>query len=131
MSVHYNSTVVAEDQRDVGQCWEFMIQANSAPDVTTDLWKRNGIEFIEHNKDRPSFLYFAYNGPYSLGKLMGTRAYNRHAENYRDHHFTSFPIDAMHPWQFHNKSFHTYADPQYDLPKGGRSKAKRVTTEFR
>jgi len=73
---------------------------------TTDLWTRKGIEFIEHNKDRPFFLFLAYNGPYSLGGLMSKRARNRHAEIYRDQPFASFPNDAMHPWQFHNKPFH-------------------------
>ena len=29
---------------------------------TTDLWTRKGIEFIEQNKERPFFLYLAYNG---------------------------------------------------------------------
>jgi arylsulfatase A-like enzyme len=33
-------------------------------------------------------------------------ARNRHAEVYRGHHFASFPVDTMHPWQFHNKKFH-------------------------
>jgi arylsulfatase A-like enzyme len=73
---------------------------------TTDLWTRKGIEFIEQNKARPFFLFLAYNGPYSLGKLMSNPARNRHAVIYRDHHFTSFPVDAMHPWQFNNKEFH-------------------------
>jgi arylsulfatase A-like enzyme len=73
---------------------------------TTDLWTRKGIEFIEQNKDRPFFLYLAYNGPYSLGNLMLNRARNRHAAEYAGKHFESFPVDAMHPWQFHNKQFH-------------------------
>ena len=73
---------------------------------TTDLWTRKGVEFITENKDRPFFLYLAYNGPYCLGKLMESRGRNRHANDYKDHHFTSFPVDAMHPWQFHNKSLH-------------------------
>ena len=73
---------------------------------TTDLWTRKGIEFIEQNKTRPFFLLLAYNGPYSLGKLMTSPARNRHAAIYKDHHFTSFPVDAMHPWQFNNKEFH-------------------------
>ena len=30
---------------------------------TTDLWTRSGVEFIEQNKDRPFFLFLAYNGP--------------------------------------------------------------------
>jgi arylsulfatase A-like enzyme len=73
---------------------------------TTDLWTRKGIEFIETNKDRPFFLYLAYNGPYSLGNLMLNPARNRHADYYRDRRFTGFPVDAMHPWQYHNKQFH-------------------------
>ena len=73
---------------------------------TTDLWTRRGIEFIEQNKERPFFLYLAYNGPYSLGSLMLNPARNRHAEYYADKQFPSFPRDAMHPWQLHNKQFH-------------------------
>jgi arylsulfatase A-like enzyme len=73
---------------------------------TTDLWTRRGIEFIVENKDRPFFLFLAYNGPYSLGNLMLRRARNRHADFYADKLFPSFPRDAMHPWQFHNKQFH-------------------------
>jgi arylsulfatase A-like enzyme len=73
---------------------------------TTDLWTRRGTEFIEKNKDRPFFLFLAYNGPYALGNLMLNPARNRHAEYYADKLFPSFPRDAMHPWQFHNKQFH-------------------------
>lgn len=74
---------------------------------TTDLWTRKGIEFIEQNQDRPFFLYLAYNGPYSLNKnLMLNPPRNRHAAYYKDKRFTSFPVDAMHPWQYHNKEFH-------------------------
>jgi arylsulfatase A-like enzyme len=73
---------------------------------TTDLWTRRGIDFIEQNKDRPFFLFLAYNGPYSLGNLMLNPARNRHAEHYADKLFPSFPRDAMHPWQFQNKPFH-------------------------
>jgi len=73
---------------------------------TTDLWTRKGIEFIEQNQARPFFLFLAYNGPYSLGKLMLNPARNRHAEFYKGKHFASFPVDAMHPWQFSNKQFH-------------------------
>jgi arylsulfatase A-like enzyme len=45
-------------------------QVRNEPGYTTDLWTRKGVEFIQQNKDRPFFLYLAYNGPYSLGKLM-------------------------------------------------------------
>lgn len=73
---------------------------------TTDLWTRKGIEFIEENKARPFFLYLAYNGPYSLGNLMLNPSRNRWAAIYKNQPFLSFPRDAMHPWQFHNKQFH-------------------------
>jgi arylsulfatase A-like enzyme len=73
---------------------------------TTDLWTRNGIKFIEQNKDRPFFLFLAYNGPYVLGGLMNNPPRNRHAEAYKGKHFASFPVEAMHPWQNQNKAFH-------------------------
>jgi arylsulfatase A-like enzyme len=73
---------------------------------TTDLWTRRGVEFIEQNKDRPFFLFLAYNGPYSLGGLMRSPARNRHTEYYADKLFPSFPRDEMHPWQHANKAFH-------------------------
>jgi len=73
---------------------------------TTELWTRNGVKFIEQNKDRPFFLFLAYNGPYALGNLMRNQSRNRHAEYYRGKHFESFPVDRMHPWQFANKPFH-------------------------
>jgi len=76
------------------------------PGYTTELWTRKGVEFIERHQDRPFFLYLAYNGPYLLGNLMLKPAQNRHAAYYRGRHFASFPVDAMHPWQFHNKQFH-------------------------
>lgn len=73
---------------------------------TTDLWTREGIRFIEQNRERPFFLFLAYNGPYNLGGLMSNPPRNRHAEFYRGKPFPSFPRDAMHPWQHANKQFH-------------------------
>jgi len=73
---------------------------------TTELWTRKGIQFMEANRDRPFFLFLSYNGPYSLGRLMQNPARNRHAEYYKGKPFTSFPRDAMHPWQHANKQFH-------------------------
>jgi arylsulfatase A-like enzyme len=73
---------------------------------TTDLWTQRGVKFIEDNKDRPFFLFLAYNGPYSLGGLMLNEARNRHAAYYADKEMLSFPRDAMHPWQNQNKQFH-------------------------
>ncbi len=73
---------------------------------TTDLWTRKGIRFIEQNRERPFFLFLAYNGPYNLGNLMTNPPRNRHADFYRGKPFPSFPRDAMHPWQHANKQFH-------------------------
>lgn len=73
---------------------------------TTDLWTRKAIEFINQNKERPFFLYLAYNGPYSLSNLMLNPARNRHANYYKGKHFKSFPVDSMHPWQSKNKHIH-------------------------
>ncbi len=71
----------------------------------TDLWTERGVRFIERNKDRPFFLYLAYNGPYGLGNLLKHPARNRHAAYYADQPLFSFPRDAMHPWLFNNKEF--------------------------
>ncbi|MBI3880123.1 MAG: sulfatase-like hydrolase/transferase [Verrucomicrobia bacterium] len=76
------------------------------PGYTTELWTRKGIEFIERNKERPFFLYLAYNGPYVLGNMMLNPSKNRWAEFYKGKPFPSFPRDAMHPWQNANKQFH-------------------------
>lgn len=81
-------------------------QVRKEAGYTTDLWTRKGIDFIEQNKARPFCLFLAYNGPYVLGNLMLNPSRNRHAGIYRGHHFASFPVDRMHPWQFANKSFH-------------------------
>lgn len=81
-------------------------QLRVEPGYTTDFWTRKGVEFITANKDRPFFLFLAYNGPYSLGKLMLNESKNRHAAYYADKPLHSFPRDAMHPWQHDNKDFH-------------------------
>lgn len=81
-------------------------QLRNEAGYTTDLWTDRGIQFIEQNKERPFFLFLAYNGPYSLGQLMTRPPRNRHADYYRGKHFQSFPVDAMHPWQHANKAFH-------------------------
>jgi arylsulfatase A-like enzyme len=81
-------------------------QLRVEPGYTTDFWTRKGVEFIAAHKDRSFFLYLAYNGPYSLGKLMLNEAKNRHAAYYADKPLQSFPRDAMHPWQHDNKAFH-------------------------
>lgn len=81
-------------------------KVSKVAEYTTDLWTRRGCQFIETNRDKPFFLFLAYNGPYVLGQMMSASSRNRHVETYRNHHFKSFPVDAMHPWQHANKQFH-------------------------
>ncbi|MCP4640070.1 MAG: sulfatase-like hydrolase/transferase [bacterium] len=69
----------------------------------TDYWTRRGIEFIDQNKDRPFFLFLAYNAPYGLGKSALTEPTNRHAAYYADKELSSFPREETHPWLHHNR----------------------------
>jgi arylsulfatase A-like enzyme len=80
-------------------------QVRREPKYLTDLWTEHGVRFIEQNKDRPFFLYLAYNGPYGLGGLLRNPARNRHAAYYADKLLLSFPRDTMHPWLVNNKEF--------------------------
>lgn len=68
------------------------------PTYLTDLWTRHGVEFIERNRERPFFLFLAYNGPYGLGASMLQPARNRHAATYADQELPSFPRGPVHPW---------------------------------
>ncbi|QDU63631.1 Arylsulfatase precursor [Planctomycetes bacterium Pan216] len=74
------------------------------PEYLTDFWTRHAVKFIERSADdeRPFFLFLAYNGPYSLGRLLLKEGRNRHAEYYRDQELPSFPRDPVHPWQYNN-----------------------------
>jgi hypothetical protein len=67
------------------------------PGYTTDLWTRKGVEFIQQHKERPFFLFLAYNGPYNLGKLMSNPPKNRHAAYYREKPFNSSPAMPCTP----------------------------------
>ena len=76
---------------------------------TTDLWTKRGIEFIEQNKDRPFFLFLAYNGPYSLGSLMlqssratGTRSITP-TRSFRAFRATRCTRGSIANKQFHNQ----------------------------
>jgi arylsulfatase A-like enzyme len=68
------------------------------PQYLTDFWTDHGVKFIEQNKDKPFFLYLAYNGPYGLGQSMLEPAHNRHSAYYADKELKSFPREKMNPW---------------------------------
>jgi len=70
------------------------------PMYLTEMFTQRGIEFIRQSKERPFFLFLAYNGPYGLSSCMLNPPRNRHAEFYADKLFPSFPREAMHPWLY-------------------------------
>lgn len=75
------------------------------PTYLTDYWTRRGIEFIEKNRERPFFLFLAYNGPYGLGKLLLNNSKNQHAAYYADKDLPSFPREAVQPTLFNNREY--------------------------
>ncbi len=75
------------------------------PGYVTDLWTERAVRFLEANRERPFFLYLAYNGPYNLGGSLRHPGRNRHAAEYADEPLLSFPRDGVHPWQRANKAF--------------------------
>ncbi len=75
------------------------------PSYLTDFWTEQGIRFLQQNKDRPFFLYLAYNGPYGLGGSLQKQARNRHAAYYADKNLESFPREPVHPWLHENRQY--------------------------
>lgn len=78
-----------------------------AAEYLTDFWTNRSVEFIKESaqKEKPFFLYLAYNGPYALGRLLLRESQNRHAEYYRGVDFQSFPREGIHPWQYNNLDY--------------------------
>ena len=70
------------------------------PGHLTPFWTRHAKKFIHENKDRPFFLFLAYNGPYSLGTAILPEPKNRHAAYYSKLPMNSFPRAEMHPWMW-------------------------------
>jgi arylsulfatase A-like enzyme len=75
------------------------------PGYLTDFWTRHAVRFLEDNRDRPFFLYLAYNGPYNLGPSLRHPGQNRHVESYARDPMLSFPRDGVHPWLRDNRAF--------------------------
>ncbi|MCG8648313.1 MAG: sulfatase-like hydrolase/transferase, partial [Pirellulales bacterium] len=82
-------------------------QVRREPTYLTDFWTDHAVKFIDQQADRsnPFFLFLAYNGPYSLGRLLLRDGQNRHAAYYADQPLASFPRQAVHPWQLNNRDF--------------------------
>src|SRR5262245_4456266 len=75
------------------------------PTYLTDFWTDHAVKFIEQNRDRPFFLFLAYNGPYGLGQSLREPARNRHAAYYADKELKSFPRLEPHPWLVQNREY--------------------------
>lgn len=78
------------------------------PEYLTDFWTKHAVDFIDQRvaePDKPFFLFLAYNGPYALSRLLLREGQNRYAEFYRDKQLPSFPREAAHPWQLHNRDY--------------------------
>lgn len=73
-------------------------KVHQEPEYLTKYWTDHGVRFIEENKDKPFFLYLAYNGPYGLGESMLRPARNGHEPDYADKELASFPREKMNPW---------------------------------
>ncbi len=72
---------------------------------TTELWAEHAVRFIEQHRERPFFLFLAFNGPYGLGGSLLKPARNRHAAYYADKTLPCFPRRPIHPWQRNNRQY--------------------------
>ncbi len=70
---------------------------------TTDAITDHAIDFLEQKRDKPFFLYLAYNGPYGLGKVVKEEHKNRHTAYYADKPMNSFPREKTNPWLAQNR----------------------------
>ena len=82
----YDQTVI-----DNGQTYE-------VAEHLTDFWTKKAVDFLsKQEKDKPFFLYLAYNGPYNLPPTVTMEPRNRHAEYYTKH-TPSMPQESIHPY---------------------------------
>lgn len=83
-------------------------QERTEPQYLTDFWTKHAVRYIEQRaeeKEKPFFLFLAYNGPYSLSRLLLREGRNQHVEFYREKELGSFPRETAHPWQLHNRDY--------------------------
>jgi arylsulfatase A-like enzyme len=64
----------------------------------TPFWTKQAVNFIELHKDKPFFLYLAYNGPYGLHACINGEPKNNHADTYAGNQMQSYPRESMHSW---------------------------------
>lgn len=65
----------------------------------TDFWTKKAIHFLsQQTKDKPFFLYLAYNGPYMLPPTVNMKPNNRHASYYTKNTPTMPAEQPVHPY---------------------------------
>lgn len=77
------------------------------PEHLTRFWTRHALRFIgQQSKNRPFFLYLAYNGPYGLGPAQ-LKDIDRvpHMADYAGAALPSFTRAEAHPWLHNNKDY--------------------------
>lgn len=76
------------------------------PAHATRFWTGHALKFIEQNKDRPFFLYLAYNGPYGLGNgQLKDNDRAPHMPDYAGAALPSFTRAEPHPWLRDNRAY--------------------------
>ena len=64
----------------------------------TDFWTEKAVQFLsQQEKDKPFFLYLAYNGPYNLPPTVTMEPRNRHTAYYQER-TPSMPQEKIHPY---------------------------------
>lgn len=69
----------------------------------TDAITAHAVDYLEHHRRDPFFLYVAYNGPYGLGQSMTEPHVNEHSDYYADKPLACFPREEVHPWLYNNR----------------------------
>ncbi|MCX5660555.1 MAG: sulfatase-like hydrolase/transferase [Planctomycetota bacterium] len=65
----------------------------------------HAIEFLRRRRDRPFFLYTAFNGPYGLGEWMLNPTRNAFTDHYAGRDLPCFPRGPAHPWVRQTRPF--------------------------
>lgn len=73
-------------------------QSYTVAEHLTDFWTKKAVEYLKmQKKDKPFFLYLAYNGPYNLPPTVTMEPRNRHAAYYTEN-TPPMPQESIHPY---------------------------------
>ena len=99
-------------------------EIRNEPKYLTDLWTEHAVKFIDQQgrRDKPFFLFLAYNGPYSLGRLLLRDGRNRHAEYYADKETAVVSADEAPSVAIQQSRLHQQSD--IDSPRCDRGQRR-------